>query len=75
MTDKNKIGEIHTLYLEEAIINYLSQVAQLDLRKAMDLYYSSRLSDEIEEGLYGIENLDYKYLTHDLIENEQELFA
>ena len=44
-------------------------------RKAMDIYYKSRLSQQIQAGQYGIENLDYKYLAEDLIENEPELFA
>ncbi|MDF2610242.1 MAG: hypothetical protein K0R92_1716, partial [Lachnospiraceae bacterium] len=30
---------------------------------------------QIAEGIYGIENLDYKYLVQDLIENEPELFG
>lgn len=60
--------------LETAIIRELSRVKKLDLRAATDVYYSSRLSDQISQGLYGIDNLDYKYLAEDLIENEPELF-
>ena len=41
----------------------------------MDAYYRSRLADQISKGLYGIENMDYKYLAEDLFENEPELFA
>ena len=44
------------------------------LRKAFDIYYSSRLAVQIAEGSWGIENLDAKYLAEDLIENEPELF-
>jgi hypothetical protein len=40
----------------------------------MDIYYHSRLAEQIEEGKYGIENMDYKYLVQDLIENEPYLF-
>ena len=40
----------------------------------MDIYYNSRLAEQIEKGIYGIDNMDYKYLTQDLIENEPELF-
>lgn len=61
--------------LETRIIMYLAEIKDLDLRKAMDIYYRSRLSVEIEQGQYGIENLDYKYLAEDLVENELELFA
>ena len=42
----------------------------VDLRKTMDLYYTSKLCTQIEQGLYGIENLDYKNLAEDLIETE-----
>lgn len=46
----------------------------LELRQAMDIYYNSRLAKQIEQGTYGIENMDYKYLAQDLIENEPDLF-
>ncbi|MGN0164252.1 MAG: DUF3990 domain-containing protein [Candidatus Ornithomonoglobus sp.] len=46
----------------------------IDLRTAMNIYYKSRLAEQIEKGIYGIENMDYKYLVQDLIENEGSLF-
>ena len=46
----------------------------LELRQAMDIYYNSQLAKQIEQGTYGIENMDYKYLVQDMIENEPELF-
>ena len=36
----------------------------------MDKYYFSKLAKQIESGENGIENLDYKNLAEDLIENE-----
>ena len=45
-----------------------------DLRKAFDIYYSSKLAEQISNDSYGIENMDAKYLAEDLIENEPELF-
>ena len=39
----------------------------------MDIYYQSRLAKQIEQGAYGIENMDYKDLAEDLMENESEL--
>ncbi len=75
MTDKTVLARLHKMSLEESIINYLAEKKSIDLRTAMNIYYTSRLSVEIEEGLLGIENLDYKYLTHDLIDNEQHLFV
>lgn len=58
-----------------SIIEYLASRNNISQRKAMDIYYKSRLSKQIQTGQYGIENLDYKYLAEDLIDNEPELFA
>ena len=33
----------------------------------------SKLSQQINDGSYGIENMDYRYLVQDLVENEGEL--
>ena len=74
MKNKKNIDYIYKQNLEESIIEYLSKERNLELRQAMDIYYHSRLAKEIEQGTYGIENMDYKYLTQDLIENEPELF-
>ena len=46
----------------------------IDLRKAFDIYYSSKLAEQISNDSYGIENMDAKYLAEDVIENEPELF-
>ena len=61
--------------LEERIIAYLSEIKGIPLEEAMDAYYRSRLANQISKGLYGIENMDYKYLAEDLVENEPVLFA
>lgn len=61
--------------MEESIIEYLSREKNLELRQAMDIYYQSRQAKQIEQGTYGRENMDYKYLAQDLIENEPELFS
>lgn len=74
MRNKQNIDYIYKQNLEEAIIEYLSIEKNLELRQAMDIYYNSRLAKQIEQGAYGIENMDYKYLAQDLIENEPELF-
>ncbi len=60
--------------LEAGIIEHLSKIKKISARQAMDVYYKSKLSEQIQSGEYGIENLDYKYLAEDLIENEPELF-
>ena len=60
--------------LENDIINAISEIKGIDLRKAFDIYYSSRLSEQILNDSYGIENMDAKYLAEDLIENEPDIF-
>ncbi len=71
---KHDLDIIYKQNLETSLIEYLAQTTGLDLRQAMDVYYKSRLSEMIQAGEYGIENLDYKYLAEDLVENEPELF-
>ena len=75
MENKRNIDYVYKQNLEESIIEYLSKEKNIELREAMDIYYHSRLARQIEQGRYGIENLDYKYLVEDLIENEPELFS
>lgn len=60
--------------LEERIITHLSEQCDFPYEKAMDIYYSSKLSDKIYEGKEGIQYLDYKVLVQILIETEKELF-
>ena len=74
MIDQAKLAQIYKESLDEKIVFHLAQVKQLPLRQAIDLYYRSKLAQQIGDGLYGIENMDYRYLVQDLIENEPELF-
>ena len=74
MTDRRQLTEIYKQNLENDIIKAIADRKRIELRKAFDIYYSSRLADQIAAGSYGIENLDAKYLAEDLIENEPELF-
>ena len=60
--------------LENDIINAISEMKGIDLRKAFDIYYSSKLAEQISNDSYGIENMDARYLAEDLMENEPELF-
>lgn len=72
--DKVNLEFIYKQNLEENIIEYLSEKKKIDLRQAIDIYYRSKLSEQIAKGVLGIENMDYKYLAEDLMENESELF-
>jgi hypothetical protein len=74
MIDRDKLDKTYKELLEEKIINHLAEVKGLPIRQAMDLYYRSSLAQQINDGSYGIENLDYRYLVQDLIENEPDLF-
>lgn len=74
MTDKAQLTEFYKQNLENDIINVISKIKVIDLRAAFDVYYSSKLAEQIENGRCGIENMDAKYLAEDLIENEPELF-
>lgn len=74
MMDKNNLELIYKQNLEESVIEYLAEAKGIELRRAMDIYYQSELAGQIEQGKYGIENMDYKYLVQDLIENEPQLF-
>ena len=73
--NQRDLDEYYIQCLEEEIIKYLSLKKKIDIRKSMDIYYKSNLSMMIECQQYGIENMDYKYLVEDLIENEPELFS
>jgi hypothetical protein len=75
MIDKEVLNRTYKEILEEKIIAHLAESKEISLREAMDVYYKSKLSQQIDEGSYGIENMDYRYLVDDLIENETELFS
>lgn len=75
MVDKKQLSEIYKQNLENDIIKAIADIKRVDLRKAIDIYYSSKLAAQIADSSYGIENMDAKYLAEDLIENEPELFG
>ncbi len=71
----NQVCIVKQLVLEQILIFQKAyEVKKLDLRQATDVYYHSKLAGQISQGIYGIENMDYKYLVQDMIENEKELF-
>ncbi len=74
MIEKEKLERTYKELLEEKIINHLAERKSISIRQAMDIYYRSKLSQQINDGSYGIENMDYRYLVQDLIENESEIF-
>ena len=72
--DGDILERVYQERLEERLIARLSEVKNISLEQAMDIYYRSKLSQQINDGSYGIENMDYRYLVQDLIKNEPELF-
>lgn len=74
MTDKKNLSDLYKQNLENDIILNIARMKKIEIRKAFDIYYSSRLAVQIAKGEFGIENMDAKYLADDLIENEPELF-
>ena len=74
MVDKKTLETVYRQNLETDVIKYVAKLKGIELRKAFDIYYSSRLAEQIARGEYGIENMDAKYLAEDLVENEKELF-
>ena len=75
MVNYKDLENLYRQNLEIDIIKELAKKQQIDISKAMNIYYHSRLSEEIEKGLNGIDNMDYRYLVEDLIENEKGLFS
>ena len=74
MTDGNVLEQAYREALEESIVAHLSEVKGLSLEQAMDVYYSSNLSEKIDDGKNDIQYLDYRNLVRILIETEPELF-
>ena len=54
MVNKKQLEEFYKQNLENDIINTISEMKGIDLRKALDIYYSSRLSEQILNDSYGI---------------------
>lgn len=70
MINSKKLTDIYRQNLEADIIEYLANTLKVDFKVAMEMYFSSKLAKQIEFGENGIDNLDYKNLAEDLIENE-----
>ena len=71
--DKKVLRDTYVTFLEEDIIRELAKIIGVDNRIAMEMYYKSKLCQQINSGKYGIEFMGFKYLANDLIENEPEL--
>ncbi len=70
--NEETLESVYLENLEEWIIAYLAKICDFSYEKAIDLYYSSKLSDKIYLGKDGIQYLDYKVLAQILLETEKE---
>lgn len=70
MNQSEQLEKIYVQTLENDIIKYLAHRLEINNREAMDIYFKSKLCQQIHDGKYGIQYMDYKYLAEDLIENE-----
>ena len=62
MVDKKQLEEVYKQNLENDIINVISEMKGIDLRKAFDIYYSSKLAEQISNDSYGIENIEVQFV-------------
>jgi len=72
MTD---VSSVYKKELEQDVIAQIAKKRGVSLDMAMDVYYRSRLAQQISDGAYGVEYLSPSYLADDLIENEPGLFG
>ena len=70
--DENILEQVYQEKLEERIVAQIAKERDIPLEKAMQIYYSSNLADQIHQGMEGIQYLDYKVLAQLLIETEDE---
>ena len=72
--DGDILERVYQERLEERLIARLSEIKNISLERAMDIYYQSRLADKIHRGAEGVQYLDYKVLAQILCETEPALF-
>jgi len=66
-TDEKLLEAMLKESLEKDIISLLSERAGITQREAMDVFYRTELSGQIDSGIYGIQYLDAVYLVDDLL--------
>lgn len=72
--DEQILEQTYRENLEERLIACLAERNGISLEKAMDIYYSSALAEQIHQGIEGIQYLDHKVLAQILRENEPDRF-
>lgn len=71
--DKDRILGIYKQELENDIIHNISEMKNIGLRKAMDLYYSSNVANKVAMMKESIDTMAAKKLAKDVIRNKSVL--
>ena len=71
--DEKVLEQVYQENLEERLISYFAEKNSISLEKAMEIYYKSRLSNLIYDGVNDIQYLDYKVLAEYLQRESTEL--
>lgn len=67
MVNKKELYNLYLRNLEDSIIKEIAKLKKISIKKAVDVYYNSRLCELIENNEKGISYLDYKYLAREII--------
>ena len=70
---EDKILGIYKKELENDIIHNISEIKNIGIRKAMDIYYSSNVADKIARVKEPVDNMDVKKLAKDVIKSKSVL--
>ncbi len=73
--DDKALEQLYQENLEERLIMYIAEQNNISLEEAMSVYYRSRLSNKIHQGIEDIQYLDYTVLADILKKTEPELFS
>lgn len=69
----DKVQKIHKRELENKIICNIANMKPCELRKAMDIYYSSNVPGKIEKVMRDVKKLDVQALTKEAMKRKREL--
>jgi len=68
----DKVQKIYKRELENKIICNIASVKKCELRKAMDIYYSSNVPEKIEKEMGDVKKLDVQALTKEAVKRKRE---
>jgi hypothetical protein len=68
------LESVYKEHLEADIISLIAERFEVEPTQAMNLYYQTKLSQQINDGTYGIQYLNSSNLLEDLLVNEAGLF-